>query len=41
MIIQTVLNGSTKNIHLDSFMYNLILPLETSQQLFKDAFLEI
>ena len=30
-----VLNGSSKNIHLDSFMNNLILPFETCQHLFK------
>ena len=35
MIIQKILNSSTKNIHLDPFMYNLILPLETYQHLFK------
>ena len=26
---------SSKNIHLDSFMYNLILPFETCQHLFE------
>ena len=30
-------DGLLQNIHLDSFIYNLILPFETCQHLFKDA----
>ena len=29
----------SKNIHLNSFMYNLVLPFETCQQLFKRCIL--
>ena len=37
-----ILNGSLTNIHLDSFMYKLILPFETCQHYLKYAiFLEI
>ena len=41
IIIQKVLNGTSKNIHLDSFMYNLILLLKLANIYLKDAVFKI
>ena len=38
IIKKEIVNGSSTNIHLDSFMYKLILPFETCQHA---IFLEI